>query len=130
MHPHKQNGHHAQQCDACGKPIHRNLKGRLKRFCSDACRLEAHRTNKISILGRGEGLQRNDSKNPCGSRGNSSPKSGSSLFCNGPLDLLGGGSWHWPKAGSLDGRTLTKIMHSEIGDEVMPDSVFNSKGAV
>jgi hypothetical protein len=34
---------------------------------------------------------------------------------NGPLNLLGGGSWHWPAVGVLDGKTLSKIRHSEIG---------------
>jgi hypothetical protein len=57
-----------QCCPVCGKEFRRNLIGRQKRFCSDACRLEAHRTNKISILTRGEGLQRNDAKDPCGTR--------------------------------------------------------------
>jgi hypothetical protein len=46
-------------------------------------------------------------------------KKGSSLFCNGPLNLLGGGSWRWPKAGVLDGKTLAKIRHSEVGGEVL-----------
>jgi hypothetical protein len=47
------------------------------------------------------------------------PKSGSSLFCNGPLNLLGGGSWKWPGAGHLDSKTLAKIRHSEIGGKLM-----------
>jgi hypothetical protein len=63
---HKQNGHRAQRCDGCDKPFTRNLRGRRKRFCSDACRLEAHRTKKISLLGHAAGLQRNDAKSACG----------------------------------------------------------------
>jgi hypothetical protein len=47
------------------------------------------------------------------------PKTGSSLFCNGPLNLLGGGSWKWPGAGQLDGKTLAKIRRSEVGGEWM-----------
>jgi hypothetical protein len=46
-------------------------------------------------------------------------KTGSSLFCNGPLNLLGGGSWKWPARGYLDRNTLAKIQHSEIGSEVL-----------
>jgi hypothetical protein len=46
-------------------------------------------------------------------------KTGSSLFFNGPLNLLGGGSWRWPEAGVLDGKTLAKIRHCEIGGEVL-----------
>jgi hypothetical protein len=47
------------------------------------------------------------------------PKIGSSLFYNGPLNLLGGGSFRWPKEGHLDGKTLTKIRHSEVGGELL-----------
>ena len=55
----------ARQCRTCGKEFRANLTGRRKTYCSDRCRLEAHRTNKISFLGHGGGLQRNDEKNPC-----------------------------------------------------------------
>ena len=49
------------------------------------------------------------------------PKSQSSLFCNGPLNLLGGGSWRWSDTGRLDSKTLEKIRHCEVGGElVMP----------
>jgi hypothetical protein len=47
------------------------------------------------------------------------PKTGSSLFYKGPLNLLGGGSFRWPEAGHLDGKTLTKIRHSEVGGELL-----------
>jgi hypothetical protein len=53
------------RCPVCDSVFRRNLIGRQKRFCSEACRLEAYRTNKISILTHSEGLQRNDSKGPC-----------------------------------------------------------------
>jgi hypothetical protein len=112
----RRNGHLTQQCAACGKPFARNLMGRKKVFCSAACRLEGHRTNKISSPGHPAGLQRNDSSCACGSSGKSPAKSESSLFANGPLNILGGGSWRWPEAGSLDAKTLTKITHSEIGE--------------
>jgi hypothetical protein len=57
------------------------------------------------------------------------PKTGSSLFCNGPLNLLGGGSWKWPGAGTLDGETLAKIRHLEIGGEFLfPPTIFPEEG--
>ena len=46
------------------------------------------------------------------------PKTGSSLSANGPINLLGGGNWKWPGAGSLDGPTLAKIRWSEVGGEL------------
>ena len=46
-------------------------------------------------------------------------KTGSSLSRNGPLNLLGGGSWCWPCALPLDRKTLEKIRHSEVGGELM-----------
>jgi hypothetical protein len=49
-----------------------------------------------------------------------SGKTGSTLFCNGPLNLLGGGSWKWPKAGRLDDKMLANIRWSEIGGDVVP----------
>jgi hypothetical protein len=47
------------------------------------------------------------------------PKSRSSLSSNGPLNLLGGGSWQWPRALPIDGKTIQKIRHSEVGGELM-----------
>jgi hypothetical protein len=45
------------------------------------------------------------------------PKAGSSLSANGPINLLGGGSWKWPGAGQLDVATISKIRHREVGGE-------------
>src|SRR5262249_8781684 len=46
-------------------------------------------------------------------------KTGSSLFYNGPLNLLGGGSWRWPNAGKIDAKTFAKIRWCEIGGELL-----------
>jgi hypothetical protein len=96
MQPHNQNGHHAQQCDACGKPLARNLKGRRKRFCSDACRDSARRANNFAVLGcRRE--PRNDSKTPCGTAASFVEKRGRASGITGPkhvIDIeLGGLVW-------------------------------------
>ena len=37
------------------------------------------------------------------------------LFANAPLNILGGGSWHWPNTPHLDADTLEKIRVREIG---------------
>jgi ribosomal protein L37AE/L43A len=47
------------------------------------------------------------------------PKTGSSLFCNGPINILGGGCSSWPGAVRLDSKTLANIIGSEIGGEVV-----------
>jgi hypothetical protein len=51
-------------------------------------------------------------------------KTRSSLSCNGPLNLLGGGSWRWPRALPIGRKTIQKIRHSEIGgDLILPPEV-------
>jgi len=47
------------------------------------------------------------------------PKSGSSLSCNGPINLLGGGSWKWPAAGEIDRKTRAKILRCEVGGQLL-----------
>jgi len=47
------------------------------------------------------------------------PKSGLSLSANGPINVLGGGSWKWPGAGQLDSKTLAKIRWCEVGGDLM-----------
>ena len=41
------------------------------------------------------------------------------FYCNGPLNLLGGGSWRWPGTVGLDSETLTKIGRREVGGELV-----------
>jgi hypothetical protein len=86
--PNTPNGHQAQRCSACGKPLVCNLVGRRKTYCSDACRLEGHRTRQISFLGHSKGLQRNGASTPCGIA-----ISGADFCDRGPVNILGGHRW-------------------------------------
>jgi hypothetical protein len=81
--PNKPNGHRAQVvdlntrlCPVCHEPFRRNLTGRAKRFCSDACRDSARRDKKAVQRFKNDarypygGEPRNDAKSACGPRGN------------------------------------------------------------
>jgi hypothetical protein len=106
--PNTPNGHQAQRCSACGKPLVCNLVGRRKTYCSDACRLEGHRTRQISFLGHSKGLQRNGASTPCGIA-----ISGADFCDRGPVNILGG--HRWPNAKPLDSKTLAKVVRAELG---------------
>ena len=53
------------RCPVCGKAFARRLTGRRKKFCTDACRGEAHRANNFSTLGPCRAVRRNVAKTPC-----------------------------------------------------------------
>jgi hypothetical protein len=106
------------RCQACGRNVRR--QARQQKFCSDRCRVYAHRENAASQINARTAL-----KNPAGYQGsgpvtnplflsnenNGLPgrKSGSSI----PLNVLGG--YRWPNAGRVDRGLLHKIVRAEIG---------------
>jgi hypothetical protein len=70
--PDKPNGLRAQDalCNAgrygvCAELFARNLIGRRRRYCSDACRDEGRRARNFAISGRCRAEPRNDAKSPC-----------------------------------------------------------------
>lgn len=121
-------------CPACDRIVERRSRQQI--FCSTRCRSRAHKTpwKLESPIGypaatnphhlpnevNARSLQEHGGY-PAGGEGTTPPKlsnetnvlqwpkTGSSLFCTGPLNLLGGGSWKWPTAGRLDRKTVAKI---------------------
>jgi hypothetical protein len=103
------------KCPVCERTIER--KSRQQTFCSTQCRMKAFR-EKTPV---GSGYTGGVTNPPNFSSQNNIlqwPKTGSSLSANGPLNLLGGGSWKWSGAGVLDSKTLAKIKRSEVGGEL------------
>jgi hypothetical protein len=104
-------------CPVCERAVDR--KSRQQSFCSTKCRMKAFR-EKIPLGGGYSGGVTNAPKFDSKNNILEWPKTGSSVSCNGPINLLGGGSWKWPAAGKVDSKTLAKIKHSEVGGEWMP----------
>jgi hypothetical protein len=111
------------RCPVCPRTVER--RSRQQVYCSTRCRKRAGRrkprADAIKIPPRYPYSGHGTNHHNFSSENNvlQEPKTGSSLFCNGPLNLLGGGSWKWPGAGHLDGKTLAKIRHSEVGGDLM-----------
>jgi hypothetical protein len=107
------------RCQACGRGVKR--KSRQQRYCSDRCRVYAHRENaagqingRTAIKNASGYLDSGAVTNPhfLSSKNNElrGPKSGSSI----PLNVLGG--YRWPNAVGADRALLRKIVRAEIGD--------------
>ena len=108
----------AVRCGACGRSVAR--RSHHQRFCSDRCRQDAARRKAADALKKSprypySGRVTSDAKNLSNNSSLQRPKTGSSLFANAPLDLVGGGSWRWPNTAYPDGKTLANILHREIG---------------
>jgi len=104
-------------CESCGRSVQR--AARQQRFCSDRCREKARERVRKAGLSADTGAPATPPK--LESKNNDLPtgRTGSSLFANAPLNLLGGGSWRWPGEPTLDGKLLAKIRHSEVGGELL-----------
>lgn len=103
------------KCSVCDRTTER--KSRQQEYCSTRCRMKAFREKTpagTGYTGSVTGPHKSVSENNVLQW----PKTGSSLSANGPINLLGGGNWKWPGAGSLDGPTLAKIRWSEVGGEL------------
>src|SRR5262245_35835904 len=103
------------KCPVCECAVQR--KSRQQQLCSTRCRMKAFR-KKITAEGGYTGSVTNPHKFSNKNNILQWPKSESSLVWNGPLNILGGGSWKWPEASHLDSKTLAKIRRSEVGGEV------------
>jgi hypothetical protein len=104
------------KCPVCDRTVDR--QSRQQNYCSTRCRKRAWR-EKIPGLTHDSGRGTNPHKSASENNVLQWPKTGSSLSANGPLNLLGGGSWRWPGAGHLDAKTMSKIRRCEVGGELM-----------
>jgi hypothetical protein len=104
------------KCPVCERTIER--KSRQQNFCSTRCRMRVFREKMPARSGYTGGVT-NPQKSSNENNVLQWPKTRSSLSCNDPLNLLGGGSWQWPSALRIDSKTLAKIRHSEIGGELL-----------
>ena len=106
-------------CAACRRRVAR--KSRQQKFCSDRCRDFARREKlaarslKTSARYPYSGQPTNPPKKESIINGLQRRKTGSSLYANSPLNILGGGSFRWPHTPPLDAHTLENIRSSEIG---------------
>jgi len=109
------------RCPVCERTVGR--KSRTQTYCSAKCMRKGNYARKAGsglLLGQDTALIPTPHKSSNENNVLRWPRSASSLSRNGPLNLLGGGSWKWPGAVQLDSKTLAKIRHSEIGGELMP----------
>lgn len=104
------------RCPVCDRTAERQSRQQI--YCSPKCMRRGNYARKVGsgeLLGHDTALVPDPQKL---SRQNSilqRPKTGSSIFANGPLNLLGGGSWRWPDAGQLDAKTISNILWCEVG---------------
>ena len=100
------------KCPVCERAVDR--KSRQQNFCSTRCRMKAFREKTPVGSGHTGGVT-NPPKLSSQNNVLQWPKTGSSLSSNGPINLLGGGSWKWLGAGVIDSKTLAKIRWCEVG---------------
>jgi hypothetical protein len=109
------------RCPICERTVERQSRQQV--YCSTKCMRRANYARKAgsgALLGQDTALVRNPHKSASENNVLQWPKTGSSLSVNGPLNILGGGSWRWPGAGHLDRKTLAKIRWCELGGELLP----------
>jgi hypothetical protein len=111
------------KCPVCDRTIER--KSRQQIYCSDKCMRKGNYARKAGsgeLLGHDSALVRDPPKFSSADNVLQWPKSGSSLSANGPINLLGGGSWKWSRRGRIDIKTLSKIRWCEVGGELLEPS--------
>jgi hypothetical protein len=106
-------------CPICNRVVRR--KARQQTFCSARCRKRAQYARDVA-KGRFYEPGYRDSGNGTKPIKNASDinnlqcqKSGPTKFANSPLNLLGGGSWHWPGTSRLNPNKHRAIIDGEIG---------------
>jgi hypothetical protein len=112
-------------CPVCNKTVER--RSRQQRYCSSQCMRRANYARKAGsgeLWGHDGARVRNPHKSESKNNSLQRPKTGSSISCDGPINILGGCSFRWSGAVRLDSKTLARIIWSEIGGEVVaPDEV-------
>jgi endogenous inhibitor of DNA gyrase (YacG/DUF329 family) len=103
-------------CPACKRTVERH--SRQQQYCSTRCRMKAFR-EKMPEMGACSGSVTNPPKISHENNVLQWPKTGSGLSANGPINLLGGGSWRWPDAGRIDSATLAKVRWCEVGGDLV-----------
>jgi hypothetical protein len=109
------------RCPICERKTER--RSRQQVYCSRRCMRRANYARKAGrglLSGQGTALVPTPPKSVSKNNSSQPAKTGSSLFCDAPLNLLGGGSWKWPRAGRLDRKTFANICWSEIGGDLVP----------
>jgi len=110
-------------CLSCGRVVRR--KARQQIYCSIRCRKRAQyardvdegRFNEPRYLGSRSGTK--PTKNASDINNLQCQKSGPTKFANSPLNVLGGGSWHWPSTPLLNPRKHRAIIDGEIGGRLV-----------
>jgi hypothetical protein len=108
------------RCPICNRTVKR--KSRQQIYCSPKCMRKGNYVRKAGLgqlVGQDTALVPNPPKKSNENNILQWPKTGSSISANGPINLLGGGSWKWPVRGKLDSTTISKIRWCEIGGELM-----------
>jgi hypothetical protein len=108
-------------CPVCDKKVER--RSRQQRYCSPRCKRSANRkavyalkkSARYPYSGQGDASLKSARQN----NGLQRPETGSSVSCDGPINILGGCSFRWSGAVGLDSKTLARIIWSEIGGEVV-----------
>ena len=94
---------------------------RGQRYCSKRCRQRASREKLVACASKivASYPHSGDATTPHESASNYNglqrQKSGSSIYLDAPLNLLGGGSFRWASTLQLDARTRQKIVALEVG---------------
>jgi endogenous inhibitor of DNA gyrase (YacG/DUF329 family) len=107
------------KCAACGKATERKMRG--QRYCSKRCRQWASRQKLASCASKQSPRYpySRDATTPHKSASNFNGlqrrKSGSSIYFDAPLNILGGASFRWANTPQLDPQMLENIRRSELG---------------
>jgi hypothetical protein len=117
------------KCAACGKSVARKMPG--QRYCSKRCRQRSSREKLAAYaLKRSprypySGDATTPHKSASNFNGLQKRKSGSSVYFDAPLNILGGGSFCWADTPQLDPQVLENIRHSELGEILVPAPTRN-----
>jgi hypothetical protein len=109
-------------CVVCGTDLQHKRVGRVRKFCSDTCRIVAHRT--IKAIGFDPFRYTNPAPPAggagCNEKAENSPTK--SMICKtekpgrgSPVNLLGGGNFRFADEIKLDAELRRKIIKMELG---------------
>jgi hypothetical protein len=107
------------KCAACGRSVARKMRG--QRYCSKRCRQRSSREKLAACASKQpprypySGDATTPHKSASNFNGLRRRKSGSSIYFDTPLHIVGGGSWIWPATPQLDAETRQNIVALEVG---------------